>query len=382
MLTLSNSDFLRWIKLNFGKNPGTLLLLSVCLFASCQKDIESPGSKSVTTSQNASVKKQVNATVSVFATGFTNPRGLKFGPDGNLYVAEAGPGGTQSSEGLCQFAVPEYFGSPTGGGISRVSPGGVRSVITTSLPTSAGEGILGVADVAFVGNTLYALVNGGGCSHGVPSLPNGIYRINANGSSSVVANLGAWQVTHPVANPPADFEPEGTWYSMINVRNDFYTVDPNHGELVKVTTGGSITRVTDFSKSLGHIVPTVLAYHGNFYMGNLGVFPITQGASKIYKITPEGTTKVDESDFTTVLGLVFDNNANMYVLENTTNNMFPTPFTGRIVRVSPNGTKDVIVTGLALPTGMTYGPDGNLYVSNWGFGAAPGGGQVLKVTLN
>ena len=169
---------------------------------------------------------------------------------------------------------------------------------------------------------------------------------------------------------------------MINVRNDFYSVYPNHGELVKVTTGGSITRVTDFSKSLGHIVPTVLAYHGNFYMGNLGVFPITQGASKIYKITPEGTTKVDESDFTTVLGLVFDNNANMYVLENTTNNMFPTPFTGRIVRVSPNGTKDVIVTGLALPTGMTYGPDGNLYVSNWGFGAAPGGGQVLKVTLN
>ena len=382
MLTLSNSDFLRWIKLNFGKNRGTLLLLSVCLFASCQKDIESPGSKSVTTSQNASLKKQVNATVSVFATGFTNPRGLKFGPDGNLYVAEAGPGGTQSSEGLCQFAAPEYFGSPTGGGISSVSPGGVRSVITTSLPTSAGEGILGVADVAFVGNTLYALVNGGGCSHGVPSLPNGIYRINANGSSSVVANLGAWQVTHPVANPPADFEPEGTWYSMINVRNDFYTVDPNHGELVKVTTGGNVTRVADFSKSLGHIVPTALAYHGNFYMGNLGVFPITQGASKIYKITPEGNTKVDESDFTTVLGLVFDNNANMYVLENTTNNMFPTPFTGRIVRVSPNGTKDVLVTGLALPTGMTYGPDGNLYVSNWGFGAAPGGGQVLKVTLN
>jgi sugar lactone lactonase YvrE len=71
----------------------------------------------------------------------------------------------------------------------------------------------------------------------------------------------------------------------------------------------------------------------------------------------------------------------MYVLENTTGNPFPTPFTGRIVRVDPNGTKEVIVSGLALPTGMTYGPDGNLYVSNWGFGAGPGGGQILKISL-
>src|SRR5262249_19887967 len=31
------------------------------------------------------------ASVTVFATGLSNPRGLTFGPDGTLYVAEGGP---------------------------------------------------------------------------------------------------------------------------------------------------------------------------------------------------------------------------------------------------------------------------------------------------
>ena len=41
---------------------------------------------------------QTSSNVSVFATGFSNPRGLKRGPDGNLYVAEGGTGGTTPSE--------------------------------------------------------------------------------------------------------------------------------------------------------------------------------------------------------------------------------------------------------------------------------------------
>ena len=36
---------------------------------------------------------QFSPNVSVYANGFDNPRGLKFGPDGKLYVAEAGTGG-------------------------------------------------------------------------------------------------------------------------------------------------------------------------------------------------------------------------------------------------------------------------------------------------
>lgn len=45
---------------------------------------------------------QTSPNVSVFATGFLNPRGLKWGPDGNLYVAEGGTGGNNSTVGQCQ----------------------------------------------------------------------------------------------------------------------------------------------------------------------------------------------------------------------------------------------------------------------------------------
>ena len=355
------------------------------IIVSCKKDLKISESNNPLSIDNA--KLTAAATVTPFATGFNNPRGLEFGPDGYLYVAEAGVGGTNNSSALCPELSGDdpYLGSPTGGRISKVNPTtGERTDVSTSLPSAvSGMGdVLGVADVTFIGNTLYALLSGGGCSHGVPSIPNGIVKVNSDGSISVVADLGSWQVTHPELNPPPDIEPEGTWYSLSAVHGDLYALDPNHSGLVKVTTDGSITRVADITATQGHIVPTALAYKGNFYVGNLNTFPIVDGSSNIYKITPSGETKIAETGFTTVLGLVFDNRDRMYVLENTTgNNMFPTPFTGTILRVNPNGTRDVVASGLPFPTGMTLGPDGNLYVSIWGFGQPPGGGEVWKVTL-
>ena len=168
---------------------------------------------------------------------------------------------------------------------------------------------------------------------------------------------------------------------MVAVRNEFYAIEPNQGILAKVSLDETIEEVADLSATLGHIVPTALDYKGNFYVGNLGTFPI-MGQSAIYKINPAGEIKEVASGFSAILGLVIDQQSRMYVLEMTVGAPFPRPGTGRIVRVDPNGNKEEVISGLSLPTGMTMGPDGNLYVSNWGFGMPPGGGQIMKVTIN
>src|SRR5580658_4701095 len=145
---------------------------------------------------------QPSSNVHVWVTGLNAPRGLKFGPDGKLYVAEAGTGGTTSTKGGCiQVIAP--VGPYTGGNssrISRINSEGTRTTIASGLPSSidALGDLSGVADLAFVDGTLYALEGGAGCSHG-DTLPNGIYSVNIKtGSWKLVANLSKFIQTHMV----------------------------------------------------------------------------------------------------------------------------------------------------------------------------------------
>ncbi|HSB38320.1 MAG TPA: ScyD/ScyE family protein [Gaiellaceae bacterium] len=357
--------------------------------------------------------------VSLYASGFNNPRGLTFGPGRNLYVAEGGLGGTHSSAGdpcpQAHGAAAPYFGSSNdpvlGGRISQVDSHGTVSTVVSGLPSSQtspalGSLVSGVSAVAFVGHKLYGLLAGAGCSHGVPDVPNGVFRVNSNGSWTMIANLSAYLATHPAANPDdEDFEPDGTWYSMTSLGRALYPMDSNHGELARVTPGGNVSRVLDISSKLGHVVPTAIVpigsghgkghgHHGHrwahdnhghpaFYIANLGVFGPEDGMvpnESVWKLTGR-KVRLRASGLEQVLGLARVRGS-LYALESSSTPGGPTPGTGTIVRVGEHGQLKTVVSGLVFPTGMTAGPDGALYVSEQGFGFPAGQGRVVRVALH
>src|ERR1051326_916175 len=318
--------------------------------------------------------------ISIYASGLEGPRGLKFGPDGALYVAEAGHGGTNSTVGLCPQVVPPvgpYHGGPSAR-ISKIVAPGHRSTVVSGLPSAISSlpsgDTEGVADVAFLGHNLFAVLAGGGCSHGNPAMPNGVIRVDTDrGTWQYVNDLSAFFAATPVAQPqPADFEPDGTPFSLIVQDGHFDLIEANHGELDRVNAGGHTERVLDFSATQGHIVPTVIRFfNGAFHVGTLSTFPIQIGSARIYKVSEKGDILGFMAGFTTITGMALDAKGRLYVLEMSAAPGFPAPGAGKIVRVGASGQIQDFVTGLAVPTGMTLGPDGALYVSN--FGAAPPG---------
>ena len=350
-----------------------------------------------------------NATL--IASGLEGPRGLRFGTDGYLYVAEAGTGGTTSTVGQC-VQVPGPPGGPgpdTGGltaRISKISPSGKVTTVASGFPSvdvgkGGVNGVIGVADVVFLDGDLYALVGGGGCSHGNKGSPSGIAKVNLNNHSwHLIADIGAWLKTHPSKYESADdFEPDGTLYSVIAHDGKLLTVEPNHGQVISVTKSGEIKQVIDISASEGHIVPTsIAARDGSLFVGNLNLFPIDPQWARILTISKSDQDDFDnlppglqpargyrivssKAGFTTVVAVDFGPDGLLYVLELSDAAGFPTGGVGKVVRVKRSGDIEEIVTGLSVPTGMTFGPDGRLYVSN--LGAAPAGaGEILRFDIS
>ena len=156
-------------------------------------------------------------TPTVMATGLDNPRGLAFGPDGAIYVVEAGRGGTSA---LC---LPNPGGAPgtrcygPSGSVTRIVAPGVHGRVLTGLPSLAGPtgaGATGPHDIGFGFGRAFVTVGSGGDpallaplkAAGINNLAS-LLMISYTGEISAIADFGAYETANNPAGGPVDATP-------------------------------------------------------------------------------------------------------------------------------------------------------------------------------
>jgi hypothetical protein len=338
--------------------------------------------------------KPSRPSVTAYATGLTNPRGLAFGPDNRLYVAEAGTGGTLTPVGDprgCPVNVNIFSPYTAGysGRVIRVRRDGTKETVADNLPSMTDNtgASYGPTDLAFIGGTLYVLIEMGGCSHALPDDLPAILRVNRDGSTTNVANLNAWHA----ANPPhfvkdtdpasTDQEPGGVFHSMIALGRYLYVVETNRGFLLRVDpSSGSIEKLYDMSIDEAEHNPIVMTRRGNkFYVGTFG----EDGGPSELAVFDKSFAGYDLSfqSLNPLVGLAW-HDKRLYGVE-----IFPyddqwTPDNAILVAFDRGtGARTPLLTGFAsFPNGLIVGPDGALYTSNWGMSFTGGGdGGVLRI---
>jgi hypothetical protein len=246
--------------------------------------------------------------------------------------------------------------------------------------------VWGAMDVAILGDQMYALVGGGGAIHGNPDTPSGVYVVRADGTTTLLADLGTWVDEHPVAQAPWEGVPNnGSFFEMAPVGDALWVVEAVNGQVLQVTPGGDITRIADLSAD--HPVPTGIAAapDGGAYVGYLTPAPYTEGSAKVVHVAPDGTVTDAWTGLTTITGVAVGPDDTLYVAEMSSQLTDAEPFlvadSGRILRQTGPDAGEVVASGLAYPVSLGFGPDGALYVSVPAFGADEGTGEILRLEV-
>lgn len=320
----------------------------------------------------------------VLVTGLIQPRGMTIGPDGMIYIAEAGSGGATILEDGTSVGLT--------GRISMVDPEtGARTTVAEDLPSNAfpqdqGGDAVGPADVAFIGDQLYYLQTHGGEFYESPDTPTGVYQVNDDGSVELVADIYQFNVDNPVQaitdGTQQDIEVGGNPYSM-DVRNgDFYVVDGNHNRMMLVTTDGDVDEITEFPN---HPVSTGMDFapDGTARVSYLGQGPFFPDDGKVVSVNlTSGAITELASGASMLTDVEFGPGGQLYAVQfNDTSGAASEeeafgPFRGSVLRVNNDGTLTKLVTGLSFTTFIEFDGD-TAYVANWGI--SPDAGEIVKI---
>jgi sugar lactone lactonase YvrE len=264
--------------------------------------------------------------------GLAGGSGSTIGPGGALYV----------TEGLA-------------GRVSRVDPKtGEVTTFASGLPNSI-VGIGGAMDVAFIGSTAYVLVTLVGPDVGGSDIV-GIYRVDGPHTFTVIADIGAFAISHPPV--PEFFVPSGVQYALDFYHGAFLVTDGHHNRVLRVTLDGEVSEVIAF----GNIVPTGLAVRGNtVYMAEAGPIPHLPENGKVVSFEPKSPTVTQvASGGRLPVDVEFARGHTLYALAQ---GIWPLgnaegspalPNTGSLLRVNADGTFTPVAEGLNQPTSLEF----------------------------
>ena len=321
------------------------------------------------------------------AGGLSNPRGIDVAPGGRLLVAQIDSG-----------VLTEIRAHGDGTSVSALA----------AFPGQHGDDrVGGPVDVAAHGRgNTYVLISGGAVAPAAQLL-----RVQPNGRTALVADIGAYQRTDPdpfdTENFPEQSNPNGL--AIIDGAN-FLVADAANNDLLHITKQGSIETVArfplrripfPFGPNAGRIVPaeavpTAVAVgpDGAWYVSELVGFPFTPGTSRVWRIEPgttdwtcddtatSGPCTVYATGFTSIIDLAFGPDGTMYVLElakNSVLNLATSPL-GALYALK-DGARTELVPGTLLAPGGVVVDGTTLYVTTRTvFG--PGAGSVVRIELD
>ena len=353
----------------------------------------------------ASAPLDALATLEIIASGLNNPRGLNFGPEGGLYVAEAGNGGS----GPCivnSNNILVCYGAT--GSITRITVDGVPSQtrIVTGLPSlasqtgaGAGSSATGAHDVEFQGRGNGFVTIGAALAPdrrfndtahpefaAVGAEFGRLVRFQPNGAWSFQEDLAAFE---GLANPDLGVLDSNPYGLLALPRSQVFT-DAGGNSLNAVAANGSISNLAVFpnrtaSGATFQAVPTSVAQgpDGQLYVGQLTGFPFPLNQANVYRVpSTGGTPALYASGFTKIIDLAFGPDGSLYVLQiSSTGGAPPQGGTGSLIRLSPDATSRTTIVGpgegLVAPGGIAIADDGSIYVTN--FSVSPVAGTVVKI---
>ena len=334
----------------------------------------------------------------VMATGLDNPRGIAIGPDGSLFVVEAGRGGTST---LC---LPNAGGAPgvrcygTTGAVTRVVLPGVQSRVLTGLPSLAGPtgaGATGPHDIGFgFGQAFITVGSGGDPALLAPFRAAGInlaslLMVSFTGVITPIADFAAFEA----ANNPAGGPVDSNAYGLAILADRAVIADAGGNSLLQIDQNVQLSTLAVFDNrtvpgpgGMGTVemepVPTSIAEgpDGSLYIGQLTGFPFPVGGARVYRVPAGGgTPTIVAEGFTNIIDIAIGPDGASYVLEHDANSLLVPGNVGRLTKIGPFGLRTELAAGLLVAPGkIAVGDDNAVYVTVNSTSA--GTGELLRIT--